>query len=150
MAEVFFYHLQRQPLESVLPLLLTKARERGWRAIVRAGTAERLSAIDDSLWSFSDDSFLAHGTDREPDPEDQPVLLTLDEANRNAAAALFLVEGAAPPADLGTYQRVMILLDGRDADAVAEGRTMWRSLREGGHAISYWQQDEDGRWAKRA
>ena len=34
-ADVLFYHLQRQPLEAVLPTLLQKTRERGWRAVVR-------------------------------------------------------------------------------------------------------------------
>ena len=67
MAEIHFYHLQRQPLEAVLPTLIEKSLGRGWRAVVQATSAERLSALDDHLWTFSDDSFLAHATDKEPD-----------------------------------------------------------------------------------
>ena len=149
MAEVYFYHLQSQPLEAVLPLLLAKSRERGWRALVRVSTDERMAVLDDRLWSFSDDSFLPHGTDREPDPEGQPILLTLGEANPNGAAILFLADGAPLPPDLSAYERVTILLDGRDEEAVAGARDTWRRLREGAHTVSYWQQDADGRWAKR-
>ena len=58
MPDVLFYHLQRQPLEAVLPTLLQKTRERGWRAVVQATTDERMTALDDHLWTFTDDSFL--------------------------------------------------------------------------------------------
>src|SRR5215210_7567308 len=99
MTEVLFYHLQRQPLEAVLPTLIEKSMERGWRIAVQAASEERLAALDDHLWTYSDESFLPHGTDREPDAADQPVLLTLSEANANGASIRFLVEGALVPPD---------------------------------------------------
>lgn len=149
MTEIFFYHLQRQPLEAVLPRLLGKSRERGWRALVRVASAERLAALDDHLWTYADESFLPHGSDREADPHEHPILLTTGDANRNRAEILFLIDGAPAPADLAGYQRVMYLLDGSDDDAVAAGRQVFRTLREAGHELSYWQQDDEGRWAKR-
>jgi DNA polymerase-3 subunit chi len=148
-AEIFFYHLLGQRLEAVLPRLLDKSRERGWRALVRVATDERLAAVDDHLWTYADDSFLPHGTDREADPHEHPLLLTTGDANRNRADILFLVEGAPVPADISGYLRVMYLLDGSDEDAVSHGRQVYRSLREAGHELSYWQQDDEGRWAKR-
>lgn len=150
MTEVHFYHLQRQTLESVLPTLLLRARERGWRALVKLASPERLAALDDHLWSFSDESFLPHGTEAEPDPADQPVLLTVGDTNRNGAAMLVLVEGAAWPPDLAGYERVALLLDARDEAAVAAAREDWRRLRSGGHPVSYWAQDDEGRWRNRA
>ena len=36
MTEVLFYQLQRQPIERVLPMLLEKSLERGWRVIARS------------------------------------------------------------------------------------------------------------------
>lgn len=150
MTEVHFYHLQRQSLEAVLPTLLMKSRERGWKALVKVDGEQRLAALDDHLWSFADESFLAHGTDREPDPGGQPILLTDGEDNRNGAAILFLAEGAALPAEIGGYERVVLMLNGRDEDAVAGARDTWRRLRSDGHAVTYWQQDDEGRWQKRA
>ena len=42
--EIWFYHLERSTLDQVLPGLLEKTRERGWRALVRAeGRRERLA-----------------------------------------------------------------------------------------------------------
>jgi len=34
MTEILFYHLQRQPIEKVLPTLLEKSIERGWRRLM--------------------------------------------------------------------------------------------------------------------
>ncbi len=150
MTEVLFYHLQRQPLEAVLPTLLERSLERGWRALVRATTDERLAALDDHLWTFSDESFLPHGTDREPDAAEQPVVLTLSERNPNGAAVLFLVEGAPVPEDPSAYQRLVLLFDGNDADALAAAREEWQRVKGAGFAATYWQQDERGAWEKKA
>lgn len=150
MTEVLFYHLQRQPLEKVLPLLLEKSLERGWRALVRATTDERLAALDDHLWTYSDESFLPHGTEREPDAGDQPVVLTLSERNLNGAAILFLVEGAPVPDDASDYQRLVLLFDGNDEDALAAARAQWKAVKGAGHDATYWQQDARGRWEKGA
>ena len=59
MTEILFYHLQRQPLERVLPTLLEKSLERGWRVVVQAASEERIEALDAHLWTFRDDSFPA-------------------------------------------------------------------------------------------
>ncbi|MBN9275207.1 MAG: DNA polymerase III subunit chi, partial [Mesorhizobium sp.] len=76
MAEVLFYHLTESTLEDALPGLLERSLGRGWRVAVQTGTEERRDALDAHLWTFRDDSFLAHATDREPYPAEQPVLLT--------------------------------------------------------------------------
>ena len=148
--EILFYHLQRQPLETVLPSLVEKSRERGWQAAIQAVSEERLQALDDGLWTYSDDSFLPHGTDREPGSASQPVVLTLRETNPNGASIRFLVEGADLPGDAQAYARICILFDGNDQGALMRARDQWKQAKEAGHAIAYWQQDETGRWSKKA
>lgn len=150
MTEIVFYHLQNQPLEAVLPTLLQKTLERDWRAVVQVTTEERLSALDDHLWTFTDESFLPHGTDREAHAADQPVLITLANANPNGAQIRFLAEGADLPPDIAAYQRIAILFDGNDLQALALAREQWRAVKEQGHEATYWQQDERGRWQRKA
>ena len=150
MTDILFYHLQNQPLEAVLPNLVEKSRERGWQAVIQAASEERLQALDDHLWTFRDDSFLPHGTDREPDAASQPVVLTLRDTNPNAAAIRFLVEGADLPPDAGDYERICVLFDGTDQDALLRAREQWKAAKAAGHAVAYWQQDDGGRWLKKA
>jgi len=44
-----FYHLERQPLERVLPVLLEKSLERSWRCVVQAASRERVEALGGSV-----------------------------------------------------------------------------------------------------
>jgi len=150
MAEVVFYHLQGRSLEAALPALIEKSLERGWRVAVQASSNERLEALDQHLWTYRDDSFLPHGTDREGDPAAQPVLLTLEGDNRNAAQVRFLIDGAPMPADADSYRRVVMMFDGQDPEAVAAARERWTEAKSKGFDVTYWQPDENGRWQRKA
>ena len=150
MTEIFFYHLQAMPLERALPQLLERSVERGWKVVVQAASEERVDALDAHLWTYRDDTFLPHGTAREPDPAAQPILLTTGEHNPNGAAVRFLVDGVAMPADAESYDRIVLLFDGTDEDAVAAARTRWGEAKAQGFAVTYWQPDEHGRWVKKA
>lgn len=148
MTEILIYQLQRQPLERVLPTLIEKSVERGWRVIVQAASEERLEALDAELWIFRDDSFLPHGTWQEGEASEQPILLTLNGDNPNGAAVRFLIDGAPMPADVGAYQRIVLLVDGEDPDAVAAARAQWSEGKAKGVDITYWRPDEEGRWRR--
>jgi len=149
LAEVLFYHLTESTLEDALPGLLERSVGRGWRAVVQTGGEERRDALDQHLWTFRDDSFLAHGTDREPYAAEQPVLLTTGEANANGAAIRFLVDGAVPP-DLAGYERAVFLFDGHDAEQLETARGHWKAMKAAGHTVTYWQQGADRRWERKA
>jgi DNA polymerase-3 subunit chi len=152
MTETLFYHLERGTLEDVLPSLLERTRERGWRALVRAGSAERLAALDNHLWTYTEQSFLPHGTSAEGDADRQPIFLTTEDENPNKADVLFLVGGAMPedwsdPA-LNERTRIVLLFDGRDAEALTTARSAWKAAGAAGHAVTYWKQSANGKWEK--
>jgi DNA polymerase III subunit chi len=150
MTEILFYQLKGQRLEQVLPALLQKSLERGWRVVIQATSEERIEALDAHLWTWRDDAFLPHGTWREPDAAEQPVLLVPDGENPNRAAVRFLVEGAELPADAAAYQRLVLLFDGDDPDALAAARERWVKVKNDGFEVTYWQADENGRWQRQA
>jgi DNA polymerase-3 subunit chi len=150
MPEVLFYHLQRQPLEKVLPVLLEKTLERGWRAVVQCGSRERAEALDAHLWTYAEDSFLPHGLAGEARAADQPILLTADAANPSSAPVCFLVEALPLPQDAMAYERIVFLFDGNDPDAVDAARARWKEAKAQGMTVAYRQQDERGAWVERA
>ncbi|MFC3693323.1 DNA polymerase III subunit chi [Chenggangzhangella methanolivorans] len=147
MTEVLFYHLTRQPLDKALPSLLEKCLERNWNVVVQASAPERVSALDDALWTVSDESFLPHGAG--PDGADEPIWLTVTDQNPNKAAVRVLVDGAAPP-DLSGYERALVMFDGHDGEALDAARAQWKTLKAQGHAVTYWKQTDDGRWKREA
>jgi DNA polymerase IIIc chi subunit len=150
LTDVLFYHLQAQPVERVLPVLLEKSLERGWRVVVHTTVEERVDALDAHLWTFREDSFLPHGTFREPTAAEQPVLLTVKDDNPNGATVRFLLDRAPMPEDAGRYDRLVLMFDGNDDDAVAEARQRWQAAKALGFALTYWQADESGRWQRKA
>ena len=149
MTPVFFYHLERQPLDHVLPKLLSTSLERGWRVVVQAASEERGEAIAAQLWSHDEEGFLPHGTKADGFPDLQPIWITAVDENPNNANVRFYVDGAEV-GDIAGLTRAVILFDGNDPDAVEAARTGWKRFKAAGHEVSYWQQDEQGRWQNRA
>lgn len=146
-AEVLFYHLERTPLERVLPSLLERTLERGWRAVVQSGSTERLEALDLALWTYNDESFLPHGAARDGDPARQPIYLTLGDETPNGAGVRFLVDGAEM-AEFTGFVRIVCLFDGHDPEATGKARTQWQAAKAAGCAVTYWRQSDSGRWEK--
>jgi DNA polymerase-3 subunit chi len=149
MTEVLFYHLTESTLEDALPPLVEKSLERGWKAVVQTGSEERRTALDQHLWTYREDSFLAHGLDHEPHAAEQPVLLTTGQGTANGARIRFLVDGAIPP-DLSPYERAVFMFDGHDEGQVEQARAHWKTVKAAGHQATYWQQTPERRWERKA
>jgi DNA polymerase-3 subunit chi len=149
MTEVRFYHLQRANLDRVLPVMLSRVLERGQRAVVQLGSQERLDALNDWLWSYDAGSFLPHGGPAEGHPAEQPVWLTLEEERPNGGEVLFLADGAES-AKTAEFELVAELFDGNDEAAVSAARSRWKTYKDAGHEVTYWQQDDSGRWQQKA
>lgn len=143
--EVWFYRLERAAVEQTLLSLLDKVGQRGWRSLVRSPSPERLARLDDWLWAYDDEAFLAHGLDGEAFAERQPILLSSGAGNTNRAQAVFLLDGAEVGA-LPGVERCIVLVDGRDADAVEQGRQSAEALRAAGHPVRHWRQDAAKGW----
>ncbi len=151
MTETLFYHLERRSLEDVLPGLIEKSLERGWRALIRADSAERAEMIDNLLWTYDDQTFLPHAQAGDGSEARQPVLITVEDANPNAANVLFLVGGAqADWTATAELTRIVMMFDGRDADALDRARAAWKDAKAAGHDVTYWKESPAGKFEKQA
>ncbi len=148
MTEIGFYHLRASPLDRALPQLLEKAYAGGHRVVVLAGSSERVDHLNNLLWTYNDEAFLPHGSAKDGNQDRQPIWLTVEDENPNAASMLVLVDGAVS-ARLADYKRVCDMFDGNDPAAVEAARARWQQAKAAGHALTYWQQTEKG-WEKRA
>ena len=149
MAEVWFYHLEKQPLQHVLPRIVASSLARGWRMVIETAVPERVPKLSEMLWASEDVAFLPHGFEGEPSPELQPVWLTASGENPNNAQVRVLVDGAKP-ADISKLTRAVLMFDGNDPQAIEAARAEWKTQKLAGHDISYWKQDENGKWQNQA
>jgi DNA polymerase-3 subunit chi len=150
MTETLFYHLETRSLEDVLPGLIEKSLQRGWRAVVRTDSSERSDALDTLLWTYDDSSFLAHAQSGDGEPKRQPVLITVEDENPNGAQILFCVGGSEPSDwnSLSALARVVMLFDGRDPTFVERARAAWKKAKDAGHDVTYWKEQPSGKFEK--
>ncbi len=149
MSDVRFYQLGRRPLEQALAVMLERCYQRDQKALVQAGSPERVEALAGHLWTYRDRSFLPHGTEKDGFAEQQPIWLTAATENPNGAEVLFLTDGCER-SDLAAFKLVAVLFDGSDGESLTAAREFWRRLREAGEALTYWAEDETGRWTQKA
>ena len=149
MGEVWFYHLEREPLDSVLVKILVGLQARGARSCTHLKNAATANALSQKLWSIEDTGFVAHGTDGDPAAEKQPLLLTTQANAANAADYRFYSEGLMPETLEGVC-RASIVFEGADETALAAARATWKRFKAEGHVVKYWRQDEMNRWGDQA
>jgi DNA polymerase-3 subunit chi len=147
--EVGFYHLQGSPLERALPKLLEKVLGAGLRAVLMAGSQDRVEAFNALLWVYDQRGFLPHGSRKDGNPEEQPIWVTDTDENPNGAKVLVLTDGATSE-QVGSYDRCLDMFDGNDPEAVQAARERWKAYKAAGHTVTYWQQTERGGWEKKA
>jgi len=147
--EIGFYHLTTRSLDWALARLLDRALSLQKRAVVIAGSSERVESLSGQLWTFDPNSFLPHGTAKDGQAGHQPVWLTADDENPNGAQFVMLVDGQET-AKLGDYERCFEIFDGRDPAQVDRARAHWTAYKAAGHTVTYWKQNDAGSWEKGA
>ncbi len=145
--EVSFYHLTQGSLEKSVAKLLEKVYLAGMRSVLLFENAETLATYNKLLWTFSSLTFLPHGSKSEGQPEEQPLWLSTEFENPNEASVLACVEGTQISA-FKDFKRCLDIFNGHDDDAVKEARKRWKAYKEAGHELTYWKQNEKGRWEK--
>lgn len=146
--DISFYHLTYQPLTVALPKLLTKVYETGMRAIIKAPSPTHVDEIDQVLWTFDKASFLPHDTEKNDHRENQPIYITSLDENPTSAEVLVLTDGATCEIMDG-YKRILEMFDGNNPTSVSAARARWKSYKDAGHTLTYWQQNENGGWAQK-
>ena len=150
MADVLFYHMERAPLEAVLPDLLEKSMTRGWRVTVRFADKMLVEKFDEHLWTYADDSFLPHSANREAGASSEEKIWLTDTQELSAKCdVLFVIDDAAvDPEEIDGLERAVFMFDGRRDDVVELAREQWRAVKSKKLDATYWRQDDEGRWRK--
>jgi DNA polymerase-3 subunit chi len=149
MTDIRFYHMQKQTLDDVLPLLLEKAYKAGHKAVIKFENTAEVERFDTLLWTYRQSGFLPHGSKKDGQAERQPIWLTDSEENPNNADMLVLAQGQSSQG-IEDYALCCEMLDGRSAEQVSAARARWKEYQAAGHTVTYWFQGESGGWEKKA
>ncbi len=149
MTEIRFYHLQRSSLKQTLPSLLEKIIERDMRVVLYLPDSKQVKEIDQWLWSYKPESFLPHGCDGDPVPAEHPIWITSTQSNPNNADVLIVTDAAEWQGSMDKIKIRCEIFDGNDKNILSKSRHNWKEFSAQKYDLSYWQQDQQGRWIKK-
>lgn len=149
MTDIRFYHLQKQSLDQALPLILEKAYGAGHRTVVRLRDKKEVERMSAHLWVYKDKSFLPHGCAKDGNAEQHPIWLTPEDDCPNNAKAVILTQGRTEE-DIASFDLACEVLNGHLDEEVQAARARWKTYQEAGHDVTYWFQNENGGWEKKA
>ncbi len=141
-----FYHLINKKLSDVLPKLIEKAYELDKKIKIQTLSDDEVEEINTLLWSYSDTSFLPHGSKKNGSEKKQPIHISAEYKNKNDAKLLFLVNGAK--FDETEYDRVFVIFDANIEYELDKARTFYKDLKQKGFELTYFQQTDLG-WEKK-
>lgn len=151
MSRIDFYHLQKQTLDEVLPKLVEKAYGTGAKIKIKVGNEARVEFINSLLWTYNEESFIPHGSKKDGFAKEQPIWLSSEDDNPNQSEMLFLVDGAdIELSQIGNFSRIFNIFDGNNEVSLQQARDFWKSLSTTDNEKNYFQQDDNGRWNKKA
>lgn len=145
--DIQFYHLTATPLERALPKLLEKALAGNFRVLVRTRDAALTERLNTVLWTYHPDSFLPHGTKKDGNAERQPIYITHENENPNAANLAVVTDGSLCDDTTG-LTRLLDIFDGANDNEVMAARERWAAYKKAGHSLAYIKQNTAGGWDK--
>lgn len=148
MAEINFYHLSQSSLDKALAKLLEKMIATGKRAVVWTGTSEKAEELNMGLWTYSQSSFLPHGTAEDGFVDQQPIYLTAQQENPNNANFV-VTTGDVAIQDFMNFERCFDIFNGQNSISVTAARSRWKDYQQANHQLVYWQQNETGGWQRK-
>lgn len=143
-----FYQLAGMVREQAIARIAAKACEQGLRVWLAVGDERQAAYLDDFLWRFPEEGFLAHGVAGRGDEARQPLLIAPAPSDANGATVALMAGGAMLEAP-ERFDLVVEFVAGHDPVAVAESRNRYRHYRERGCVMEYQVQGPSGRWEKK-
>ena len=143
---VDFYHLEKMPLEKVLPVILQKAYDAGTKVLIKTDLAEQADELNTFLWTYQPDTFLPHGCEKDGFNDKQPIFIThKDHINPNNATLCILINNVPICFD-DSFERVLYFFNGLNQESVEKAREQWKKVSEAGVEKFYWKQNDAGKW----
>ncbi len=143
--KINFYHLTQSPIGKALPRLLEKVIAAGMRSVVLLEDEEKVEKLNNELWTYTTKVFLPHGSSKDGYESEQPIYLTAKNENPNKADVLVLI-GNAEAKGLNNYKKCLYMFDGNDMPQLQTARSRWKTYKDQGFELIYWQQTEKGNW----
>ncbi len=142
--DISFYEVVSDLFEKSVCKLIEKSYQSGQNSFVKVEDANFQELINKTLWTFSQKTFVPHGSINDPFPERQPVLISVSEENLNNSKILISV--ASEYSNIEIFERVVIIFSHDSKIQKDLCRSLYSKYKEKYGAIKYYKQNPKGVW----
>lgn len=116
--------------------LARKARGTDAQIVILTKDQSQLLALDEALWSFSEQDFLPHVMLEDTLAAKTPILLTTNSAMESPHHQILINLSDAPPTHFARFERMFEIIASDDADK-SVGRERYAYYRERGYPLTH-------------
>jgi len=116
--------------------LVRKARAANCEIVLLAGDRAQLAALDEALWTFSEQEFLPHVIAGDALAAKTPVVLTDNENAELPHHQILINLSNASPTHFARFERMFEIISSNDADKTA-GRERYRYYQQRGYPLTH-------------
>lgn len=116
--------------------LVRKARAAEMKVVVFVADRAQLAALDDALWTFSEQDFLPHVSADDELAAVTPVILTHDAAQALPHHQILINLSQETPTHFARFERLFEIVANDDDDLLA-GRERYRQYQQRGYPLTH-------------
>ncbi len=116
--------------------LVRKARTAGMKVVLLAESREQLSALDDLLWTFSEQDFLPHVVAGDELDAQTPVILTDDAGQALPHHQVLVNLSRETPEHFARFERLFEIVS-TDEDDLLAGRERYKQYQQRGYPLTH-------------
>jgi DNA polymerase-3 subunit chi len=116
--------------------LVRKARSSDAQIVILGRDKRQLAALDQALWTFSEQDFLPHVMLEDALAARTPILLTTNDAMESPHHQILINLSDAPPAHFSRFERMFEIIADDDSDK-SMGRERYAYYRERGYPLTH-------------
>lgn len=146
MGKITFYQVMNDEIVKSSCKILEKCYSNNLNTFVEVGDNETKQMLNKSLWTFSQKSFIPHGSDEDPIPEEQPIFISNESDCPINATCLMLI--GKYRMDIENFERILVMIDGSSEQEVKNARSMVEKYQDLGHEVEYFAQQNSGAWQR--
>lgn len=116
--------------------LVRKARAADMRVVIFTQDRTQLDALDEALWTFSEQDFLPHVVAGDELATQTPVILTDDAGAELPHHQILINLSGETPAHFARFERLFEVIS-TDEDDLAAGRERYRQYQQRGYPLTH-------------
>ncbi len=116
--------------------LVRKARTAGMQVVVFAEDDAQLAALDEALWTFSEQDFIPHVTADDELAPQTPVLLSADAGQALPHHQVLVNLSRRTPEHFASFERMFEIVS-TDEDDLHAGRERYRAYQQRGYPLTH-------------